>query len=70
MAVISITIPNAVLDRVVTAVCDGVDVSNAKAKQVMIDYVKGKIIAYESGPATQSAISGIIADVRANIDIT
>lgn len=70
MATITMNIPNAVLTRVVDGLCDGVDSSNSKAKQVVIDFVKGKVISYESGSVAQTAINGVIADVKTNIDIT
>ena len=66
MAVISITIPDAVAPRVVKALCDsgGFSVANgANAKQALVNYIKTTLANVETGKATQEAIAAVPAPV-------
>ena len=69
MATISIDIPSGVTNRVITALCvtHGVAVSQANAKQEIINMIIARVKAYEGNIASQSALTTAQADVDTNI---
>lgn len=67
MATINITIPNPVLNRVVEALCDGENSTQAHAKQVVIDFIKDKVKTYEG--SRDSVVSYQQAINKAETDI-
>lgn len=69
MANVTITIPDAVLLRVVTALCvkESLPISNANAKQTIINIIKRIIKDYESLQASQTAMNNASQDVDNNI---
>jgi hypothetical protein len=63
MATLTITIPDDQLTRVVTALCtlQGVAVSPANAKQVLIAHIKQIVYGFENDANTRTAIAGLPA---------
>lgn len=64
MANITITIPDADLSRIVEALCDGVNPTNAKAKIKLIELAKQYVKIYENNKITlqnQATISSAIS---------
>lgn len=65
MATITLTIPDALLPRVRTALCiyGKVPDTNANAKQVVVDWVKSTVLMVEYAAATQAAPPIPVPDV-------
>ncbi len=55
MATLTITIPNDVASRVTEALCLGVDPTAAKAKRVVAEWIKKKVVNYEIEKAGRAA---------------
>lgn len=67
IAIISFTIPDEVLGRVKLALGHGTALSNAEAKQVIVNWVVAKVKNYESDQATKKADAEARADVDSDI---
>lgn len=75
MAQITLTIPDAVLTRVITALASTQNPNDPTppaqfAKQRVIQYVKGVVYGYETNLAAQAATVTAGNDVNTNITIT
>lgn len=70
MATITITVPNQILDRVVEALCNGVDSNSTKAKQEILSIIKSRVKAYEVEKSSRSAAATAAQDVDSNINIS
>lgn len=65
MAIFSLTIPNAEVDRVTAALCANggyTDVTPANATLALITYIQGVVVCIETAAATQAAL-GTLPDV-------
>jgi hypothetical protein len=61
MATLTITIPDDQLLRVETALCtvNGVAVSAANAKQIVVNYIRQTVIGYETDQNTRAAVAAL-----------
>jgi hypothetical protein len=72
MATMTITIPDAVLTRVITALCvsHNVPVTAANAKQEVINMIMARVKVYEGNQAAQTAQTSANTDIDTNITLT